>query len=264
MPETEYVIRIEKAKVYLDDRLILKNLNWKVRRGEHWFILGANGAGKTTLVKTLMGFVWPLHGATVEVLGNTYGQVDLSEVRKGIAWVSPFIQQWTSTRWTGLEIVISGLDGTLGLFRKPKETEIKHALSVMKKLDCAHLAERKIGWMSSGEQVKLLIGRALICNPELMILDEACVHLDLKSREYLLDTINEMALRKDSPTMIFITQRLEELLPSFEHGLILREGRIIASGSRVEILTEENLYKTFDIKILLKRSYGGIIWPALE
>ncbi len=264
MAESEYVIRIEKAKVYLDDRLILKIFNWKVRRGEHWFILGANGAGKTTLVKTLMGFVWPLHGAAVEVLGNTYGQVDLSEVRKKIAWVSPFIQQWTSTRWTGLEMVISGLDGTLGLFRKPEENEIRHALSVMKKLDCAHLAERKIGWMSSGEQVKLLIGRALICKPQLMILDEACVHLDLKSREYLLDTINEMALRKDSPTMIFITQRLEELLPSFEHGLILREGRIIASGSRAEILTENNLYKTFDIKVHLRRSAGGRIWPALE
>lgn len=264
MSEAEYVIRIEKAKVYLDDRLILKNLNWKVRRGEHWFILGANGAGKTTLVKTLMGFVWPLHGATVQVLGNTYGQVDLSEVRKKIAWVSPFIQQWTSNQWTGLEIVISGLDGTLGLFRKPEETEIKHALDVMKKLDCAHLAERKIGWMSSGEQVKLLIGRALICNPQLMILDEACVHLDLKSREYLLDTVNEMALRKDSPTMIFITQRLEELLPSFEHGLILREGRILASGSRSEILTEKNLYKTFDIKVHLRKSASGRIWPALE
>ena len=264
MAKAKYVINIEKAKVYLDDRLILKNLSWKVRRGEHWFILGANGAGKTTLVKMLMGFVWPVHGATVEVLGNTYGQVNLADVRKEIAWVSPFIQQWTSNQWTGLEMVISGLDATLGLFRAPEPAEIERAMAVMNKLDCAHLAERRIGWMSSGEQVKMLICRALICNPQLVILDEACVHLDLKGREYLLDTIDEMARRKDSPTMVFITQRLEEILPSFEQGLILREGRIVAAGQRAEIITEKNLFKTFDIKVHLRVSAKGRIWPALE
>ncbi|MFA7231277.1 MAG: ATP-binding cassette domain-containing protein [Victivallaceae bacterium] len=264
MNKIEPVIEICNANVHLGGTLILKDFNWRVEKGAHWFILGANGAGKTTLVKTLMGYAWPVFGAKVKVLGNTYGQANLSEVRKKIAWVSPFMQQWTSSDWTALQMVISGLDATLGLFRKPTPDEISKALQVMKKLNCAKLAEHSMDAMSSGEQVKILICRALMHDPELMILDEACVHLDLCSREFLLKTIEELARREDSPTIIFITQRIEDITPVFERGMILREGRIVATGSRTEILTEDNLLKTFGMKVRIMTGASGRLWPILE
>jgi iron complex transport system ATP-binding protein len=257
------IIDIKDANVYLSRNLVLKNINWQVKEGEHCFILGANGAGKTTLVKTLMGYTWPVFGAQVNVLGYRYGTVNLSEVRKQIAWVSPFMQRWTSSEWTALQMVISGIDGTLGLFRDPTEQEIEKAMAVMKKLDCDKLAEHNLDAMSSGEQVKILICRALMHEPRLMILDEACVHLDLKSREFLLDTIDKLAKKEDSPTILFITQRIEDILPSFEMGMILNNGCIQVEGKREDILTEENLFQAYGMHIELHKNSAGRMWPVI-
>ena len=260
----ENIIKIKNAKVFLGGKVALKDFNWEAKHGEHWFILGANGAGKTTLVKVLMGYAWPVFGAEVNVLGKRYGTVNLSELRKNIAWVSPFMQRWSSDENNAMEMVISGLDGTLGLFREYTEDEKIRALEIMSSLGCDHLAEHKMDAMSSGEQVKILISRALMHDPELMILDEACVHLDLKSREALLDTIDEFARRENAPTIIFITQRIDDILPIFNRGMILKEGDIIAKGERKEILTEENLLTAYDMPVKLKTSASGRMWPVIE
>jgi iron complex transport system ATP-binding protein len=255
------IINIENANVFLDGCHILKEFNWNVRQGENWFILGANGAGKTTLVKMLMGYVWPKFGANVEVLKNKYGKCNLVELRKQIAWVSPFMQKWTHDDSKALEVVLSGFDGTFGLFREPEAEEIEQALEIMHKLDCDRLAEHKYSAMSSGEQVKMLICRALVTSPELMILDEACVHLDFKSREYLLSAVDELAQKHDSPTILFITQRIEDITTVFRKGLIIARGEIIASGQRDDILTEENLENTFGMPIKLHQTANGRFWP---
>lgn len=258
------IIDIKNAKVFLGGKVVLKDFNWQVKKGQHWFILGANGAGKTTLVKVLMGYAWPVFGAEVNVLGHRYGNVNLSELRKNIAWVSPFMQRWTSDGWTALQMVISGVDGTLGLFREYTDEEKERALKIMDGLDCAKLAEQKIDAMSSGEQVKILICRALMHEPELMILDEACVHLDLKTREQLLETIDEFASRENAPTIIFITQRIDDILPVFNEGMILKEGNILAKGERDNILTEDNLFEAYDMPVKLKTNSAGRIWPVIE
>ena len=260
----ESILNIRNAQVFLDQTKILSDINWEIRKGENWFILGSNGAGKTTLVKLIMGLVWPVYGAEVSVLGNTYGRCNLSEIRKKIAWVSPFLQSWTGSRWTALEVVISGIDGTVGLFRKPHREEIEKASSVMTSLECKALSEHSFEQVSSGEQVKILIARALMTSPELIILDEACVHLDLKSREFLLDTIENFASEKNSPAIIFITQRIEDISPVFGHGLILKNGRIILSGKRETILMEENLFSAFDMRIKLHRTADGRYWSVLH
>ncbi|MEG2075115.1 MAG: ATP-binding cassette domain-containing protein, partial [Victivallaceae bacterium] len=136
-------INIENASLSLGGNLILKNFNWQLERGRHHFILGANGAGKTTLVKMIMGLAWPYYGAKVEVLGERYGHVDLTTMRKRIAWVSPFLQQLTSEReLSGAEVVISGVEGTLGLFRKEEPGEREKALEMLKMLKGEHLMER--------------------------------------------------------------------------------------------------------------------------
>ncbi|MDD2479922.1 MAG: ATP-binding cassette domain-containing protein [Victivallaceae bacterium] len=263
--ETPFAIDLEKVSVRLDRNHILNDISWRVPYGEHNFILGANGAGKTTLVKTIMGFVWPIFGAKVCVLGNTYGNSNLIELRRRIAWVSPFMQQYTSSgEWTALQIVLSGIEGTLGLFRKVSEEETAQAIELMRMLKCEHTAQRRVSLLSSGEQIKTLICRAMMTKPELMIMDEPCVHLDMKGREYLLETIDNFAKSKNAPTIIFITQRIEDILPVFKHGIILRQGKIIARGHRNELLTEAMLGETFDMPIKLQKSQSGRYWPVIE
>ncbi len=258
-------IHVENARVYLGGQEILHNISWQVKRGERCFILGANGAGKTTLVKTLMGYAWPVYGAKVEVLGHTFGQVNLVELRKSIAWVSPFMHQWLADRdWTGLEMTLSGLDGTIGVFRDMTEEETERARAMLKSLRAEHLADRTVVTMSSGEQVKVLIARALMTAPELMILDEPSVYLDIAGREFLLNTIAELASTRPELTIVFITQRIEDILPVFDRGMILKSGNICASGSRDSVLTEENLKMAFDLNIRLIKTDAGRFWTVIE
>ena len=238
MEHASPAVNVENARVYLGGHEILHNISWQVQRGERCFILGANGAGKTTLVKVLMGFAWPLFGARVQVLGKTFGHVNLLELRKSIAWVSPFMHKWLEDgSWNGRDMVLSGPDGTIGLLREPTPEEEEKAAGIMKSLKAEHLMDRPVVAMSSGEQVKVLIARALMTNPELMILDEPSVYLDLAGREFLLKTIEELAETRPDLTIVFITQRIEDILPVFNRGMILKSGEIVAHGSRDEVLT---------------------------
>ena len=261
----ENIINVEKATVYLSGREILHSINWQVQKGERCFILGANGAGKTTLVRMLLGYAWPLFGATVEVLGRRFGTVNLQELRKRIAWVSPLMHQWLGDReWTGREMVLSGPDATIGLYRDPTPAEEEQAASLMRKLHAEHLMERTVATMSSGEQVKVLIARALMTNPELMILDEPSVYLDIAGREFLLSTIAELATTHPELTIIFITQRIEDILPEFNRGMILRQGNILSYGLRDEVLTEQNLRSAFELDIRLIKARNGRLWTVIE
>ncbi|OGV59488.1 MAG: hypothetical protein A2X45_24175 [Lentisphaerae bacterium GWF2_50_93] len=248
----------------LGNREILRDINWEVRRGENWFILGANGAGKTSLTRMLLGLVWPKFGAEISVLGNRFGNCDIFEVRKKIAWVSPFLQNWTSSRWTAIDIVQSGIDGTIGLYRKTTEKEKKKALEMMESMDSAKLAEKPFEVLSSGEQVKVLIARSMMAMPSIMILDEACVHLDMKSREFLLEFVDSFVRKPNSPSVLFITQRIEEILPVFSMGLVLKDGEILAAGPRKEILSDKVLLEAFDIPFKLHHSSSGRIWITLN
>lgn len=260
-----HAIRVAGARVFLSGREILHGTDWEVKRGERYFILGANGAGKTTLVRMLMGYAWPLFGAKVEVLGHRFGTVNLQELRKRIAWVSPLMHQWLGDRdWTGREMVLSGPDATIGLFRSPTQEEEDKAAGLMESLRATQLMERPVRTMSSGEQVKVLIARALMTNPELMILDEPSVYLDIAGREFLLNTIAELAASRPELTMVFITQRIEDILPVFSHGMILRQGEILASGLREEVLTEPNLRRAFDLDIRLIKARNGRLWTVIE
>lgn len=258
-------VNVEGANVYLDGRQILHDINWQVARGERCFILGANGAGKTTLVRMLMGYAWPLFGAKVDVLGKRFGTVNLQELRRRIAWVSPLMHRWLGERqWTGREMVLSGPDATIGLFRDPTPEEERKAAALMKSLRAEHLTERPVHTMSSGEQVKVLIARALMTEPELMILDEPSVYLDIAGREFLLKTIAELVATHPQLTIIFITQRIEDILPEFSRGMILRQGRILSYGAREDVLTEENLRHAFDLDIRLIQARNGRLWTVIE
>ena len=266
--QEEYAIEIRNATVRLEGYEALHDFSWKIKRGERGFVLGPNGAGKTTLVKLMLGLVWPLYGASVSVLGSRYGSCDIYEIRKKVAWASPFLNTWaadsTYRRWTALEVVLSGLDSTVGFFRDAEPEELDRARAALEMIEGGAIADRYFDRLSSGEQVKALIARALIARPELVILDETCVFLDLTSREILLKAIDDLANSPDAPTMVFITQRIEEITKNFDMGMILKDGQIYKQGHRGEILTEENLSATFGMPLKLEESSNGRIWPVLR
>ncbi|MDD3594077.1 MAG: ATP-binding cassette domain-containing protein [Candidatus Gastranaerophilales bacterium] len=262
--QTNLAVKIENATVALNGNEILHDINLEIKRGEKYFILGANGAGKTTLVKTMLGYVWPFYGATVEVLGQRFGVVNLNRLRKSIAWVSPFIQEYLSRQLTGLAMVLSGPDGYVGFYRQPTEEELAKARDILGRLNASHLKNKSMLEMSSGEQMKILMARALLTKPELVILDEPNVFLDIKEREFLLEAVNELAQSCPDLTMIFISQRIEDILPVFTKGMILNSGRIEVCDEREKVLTEENLTKIFGLDIKLIKSDSGRLWAITD
>lgn len=258
-------IEIENASVIYGSKTALNNISWSVEKGERYFILGANGAGKTTLVKMLLGYVWPRFGANVSILGKKFGTVNLMELRKKIAWVSPFVYQYmNNAELTACDVVLSGKDATLGFFRKISEEEEAKALEMLNFLGAGSLLHQSVTTLSSGEQVKVLIARALMTEPELMILDEPSVYMDVAGREFLLKTIENLANDRPDLTIIFITQRIEDILPIFTHGMILKQGNIIVNGLREDVLTEENLNAAYNMKLKLVKTHSGRYWTVIE
>ncbi len=166
MVDYKYAINIENSTVCLSQKEILHNINWKVKKGERYFILGANGAGKTTLVKMILGYIWPLQGGKIEILGQKLGKVDLNELRKKIAWVSPFIQKHLKHNDIGVDTVLSGYEGSLGFGRQATKEELNRVEKLLISLDAIHLANKSICEMSSGEQMKILLLLLVVQSPK--------------------------------------------------------------------------------------------------
>jgi len=257
-------IKIENASVFLKGKEILHNINWQVKCGAKYFILGANGSGKTTLVSTILGYLWPKYGANVEVLGHKFGKTDINEVRKSIAWVSPFMQKKIEGATTGVDMILSGKIGALSFSRAASEEELNTVETLLRSMNGLHLANKYISDMSSGEQMKILIARALISEPELMIFDEPSVYLDLAEREFFLKIVDKLASERKDLTIIFISQRIEDILPSFEEGMILKSGKIEAEGTREEVLTAETLKRAFGVEVDLIKTPNGRLWSVVN
>lgn len=256
-------ISIKNADVFINNHKLLSDINWDVKSKEHWFILGPNGAGKTMLTNLIMGYLWPRSGGEVSILGEKFGNCNLCELRKKIAWISPSLNTWINKKNLSVEkVILSGIDSSIGFFREPSDPEKERVTQLLQNLNLQELRTRKFGNLSSGEKVKVLMARALINSPEIMILDEACVHLDLKNRENFLGTVKEIAQKPDSPTIIFITQRIEDVLPIFNKGLLLKKGKILAKGKRKDILQNETISNLFDVNLKLFKSEERY-WPFI-
>ena len=253
------VLDIRGLVVHRDGTLILDRLDWRVQRGEHWVILGANGSGKTSLLSALTGYLTPSAGE-VELLGETYGNSDWRELRKRVGLVSSAIRQKVPD-WdpSGL-VVIGGKYAMLDYWGRVTRADRAEAAKVMRAAECAHLAERDWGVLSQGERQRVLIARALMARPAVLILDEPCAGLDPVAREHFLAFLQRLASRKvdgkDSPTLLFVTHHVEEIVPAITHALLLREGRVTATGPAQKILTSKNLSQTFASPLRLRRSGG--------
>jgi iron complex transport system ATP-binding protein len=250
------VVRVEGVGVRrtANDQVILDGIDWSAREGEHWALLGANGAGKTTLLKLLGAVMHPTTG-TVEVLGKRLGRFDVRELRAHIGHVAT--TQRVPSDATAHTVVLTGATGTVQpLWRAYDDATKKLAHELLTELGCEELADRPFRVCSGGQRARVLIARALMPEPSLLLLDEPFNALDLPSREDLVDALRRLAAQRPSLATVTVTHHLEELPPSTSHALLLREGRVTARGPVAEVLTAERMTHCFGRPIQVTHQSG--------
>ncbi|MDO4281734.1 MAG: ATP-binding cassette domain-containing protein, partial [Peptococcaceae bacterium] len=265
----EEIIRLDKVSYIRDGRYILKDLSWTVNRGEHWVLLGPNGSGKTTTLNMVNGYIFPSEGK-VKVLDCEFGHSSIIDLRKKIGWVSSALSQfipandypqdnvqriivgrkkigWVSSALSQfipandypLHIVLSGKFASLGLWEKVDDEDVSRAREILALLKIEHLADRQYRMLSQGEKQKVLIGRALMNHPDIIIFDEAFNGLDIFARRDIEETINELADRQI--TFILVTHNTDEILPIFGKALLIKEGQVHSVGDIDDMIAYENL-----------------------
>lgn len=239
-----------------DDTVVLDGVDWRVRRGEHWVVLGANGCGKTSLLKALLGYLTPSAGEMC-VLGREYGAYDWRELRSRLGLVSSALHAAVPEQESALCTVVSGRGARLDLWADPTPEEARGARRQLQRAGAAHLAERRWGVLSQGERQRVLIARALMAKPQLLILDEPCAGMDPVAREAFLARMEALARETRGPGLVLVTHHVEEITPAFSHVLLLREGRVSAAGPREETLTAAGLSEVFGKPIRLRRRALG-------
>ena len=242
---TQAVVELENICFFRKEREILSDVSWTIEAGQHWALLGANGSGKTSMLKILTGYEWPTFG-TVHVLGKRFGACDIPRLRKLIGWVSSAMTQRLPAQDEALEVVASGLDASIGLYRRITEEERAKSVAVLKQLRVETIAEQSYGTLSQGEMQKVLIARALVCKPRLLILDEPCIGLDPAARQYFLNDLAALAKQENAPTMILVTHHVEEIDPWIQKVLLLKDGKVLAAGSPDDIITNRQMSELFD------------------
>lgn len=244
----DLVININNISWKSGNRYILKKINWSVKCGEHWAILGLNGSGKTSLLNLINGYIWPSKG-TISVFGKKFGAYDIRELRKSIGMVSSYLQEKFYTTETAEEIVLSGKFATIGLYNHISSEDKKNVKSILKSLDCTNIIKKPYFILSQGEKQKVLIARALINFPRILIFDEPLSGLDIFGREHLLSYIEHIGKKKNAPTIIYVTHRIEEIIPVFSHVLLLKKGEIYLQGTKKYILTNKKLSDFFETPV---------------
>lgn len=255
--DREVVLSIQNIIWRRGGKEILKNISWDVHAGEHWALLGLNGSGKTSILKMITGYQWPNNGR-VTVFGNIFGQTNIPELRKSIGWVSSSLDEQfhTHPNDTALEVVLSGKFASIGLYEEIIAEDVFRARKLLDQFRIPHLEDQLFTFLSQGEKRKVMIARALMASPRLLILDEPCSGLDIYSKEELLSTIDEMIRVPGGPTLLYVTHHIDEIVPSISHALLLKSGEVIAKGCKSSTLTESLLESTFKVPILLDWENG--------
>jgi iron complex transport system ATP-binding protein len=223
-----------------DDFYILKNINWSINKGEHWSIIGLNGSGKTSILRIISGYTFPSKGE-VTVLGKKFGAYDLRELRKLIGWVSSSLQEALYTNETAEDIIISGKYASIGLYEKPNKEDIERADFLLEQFGSISLRERIYSTLSQGERQKIILARALMNFPKLLILDEPCTGLDIFAKENFLSLVENFGNTNHSPSLLYVSHHIDEILPLFKNTLLLKTGTIHSSGETKKVLEKENL-----------------------
>ena len=249
------VLAVNNLRVERGGTVILDGVSWRVERGQHWVILGANGSGKTSLLSALTGYLTPTAGE-ISLLGKIYGRSDWRELRKQIGLVSSAVRQMMADEEPALETVASGRYAMIDFWGKLSRADKNRAQQILRQIECAPLAERPWRVLSQGERQRVLIGRALMANPRVLILDEPCAGLDPAAREYFLQFLQRLGRSQTAPTLVLVTHHVEEIMPVFSHVLILKRGRTLAAGKKARLLKTELLSRAFNARSKLQTRTG--------
>ena len=234
------ILSMQDVSLIRRGKTLLSNINWEVKAGQTWAILGLNGAGKSTLLRILLAETWPSQG-TVSVLGTTFGLGDIPALRKRIGIVSSFISERFDPHMQAEHLVLTGRYKSSILYTAYEESDLEEAREMLRRLGATQLIGRKYLSLSQGEKQMLLIARSLMDQPDLLILDEATSGLDLFAREKILHFIEEIKSLPTAPTILYVTHHAEEITRSMDHLLLLREGQIVQAGPKEEVLTTQVL-----------------------
>ena len=233
---------------------ILDSVSLTVAEGEHWAVLGPNGAGKSTLVRLLAARMHPTSGS-VDLLGERLGRVDIFELRPMIGLASQELAETIPVEETALNVVVTAGYGVVGRWRETyEELDTERAQTLLDAFGVGELAERMFGTLSTGERKRVLSARALMTDPELLLLDEPAAGLDLGGRESLVRTLGRLAKDPATPVTVLVTHHVEEIPPGYTHAVLLREGGVVAAGPIDETLTSQNLTRTFGLPLVVEKS----------
>jgi iron complex transport system ATP-binding protein len=251
-------IRLEGVSVVRDDSAILDRISWQVAPGERWALLGPNGSGKTTLLAVVGARLWPTSG-TVVLLGERLGQVDMRELRRRIAVVSASVARQLRPGISALDVVLTGRTAALETWwHEYTDEDRRSAASLLEQAGFGGraFAERPFGLLSEGERQQVLLARALMSSPELLLLDEPAAGLDLGAREGLLARLTALAEDPSVPPLVFVTHHVEEIPPGITHAALLRDGAMVASGPVGQVLTGPNVTAAFGVDVTVERTDG--------
>jgi iron complex transport system ATP-binding protein len=258
MPPPIVDVTVERHYRLELDRPILEGIEWQIWRGEHWALVGANGSGKSTLLAIVAGDLWPSVGV-VRVLGEEYGRVDKRELRKRIGVVSSALFGSLPESDTGVEVAASGIRAMIGRLGPPEAADLERGRRALELVSATSTAPKPYGVLSQGEKQRVMIARALVNDPDLLIFDEPCNGLDPVARERFLYDLGAIAKSAGGPTQIHVTHHLEEVPAFVTHAMVLAEGRVLRSGPVDEVFTPECLSAAFGATchVAVDRSTGG-------
>ncbi|NMO91239.1 ABC transporter ATP-binding protein [Actinomycetospora sp. TBRC 11914] len=249
------MVRMRDVSVRRGGNTLLADITWSVELDERWVVIGPNGAGKTTLLRLAAAEMHATTG-TVDLLGERMGRVNVFDLRERIGLASSSLAGRVPSDEPVRDVVRSAGYGVLGSWRESYEAiDEERAEAMLEVLGALQLADREYGTLSSGERQRTLLARALMTDPELLLLDEPAAGLDLGGREDLVAGLTALAADPDGPTMVMVTHHVEEIPPGFTHAMLLREGRIVAQGLLDDVMTSENLSVAFDqpLELLSRR-----------
>lgn len=258
------VLDLTDVSVRRGSTQILDGISWSVSEGDRWVVLGPNGAGKTTLMQIASARMHPTAGA-VDILGERLGRVDVFELRPRIGLASAALADRIPGGEEVLDVVLTASYGVTGRWREEYDPmDVARARDLLAAFGAGHLTDRRYGTLSEGERKRVQIARALMTDPELLILDEPAAGLDLGGREELVAALSELAAYPQAPVLVLITHHVEEVPPGFTDGLLLREGKVVASGSLDRVMTPQHLSTTFGLDLLVSRHDGRFSARALH
>ncbi|MDR1806361.1 MAG: ABC transporter ATP-binding protein [Propionibacteriaceae bacterium] len=250
------VIEVKDVSVRRGGSLILDHVSWTVDERDRWVIIGPNGAGKTTLCRLVSAALFPTEGE-VALLDEVMGHVDVFELRPRIGVCSAAVADQIPDDEIVRDVVISAAYAVYGRWREAyRAGDERRATALMADLGVGPLARRRFGTLSEGEKKRVQIARALMTDPEVLILDEPTAGLDLAGRELLLDTLSMIVLEPRAPASIMVTHHVEEIPVGITHALLMKQGHVVAGGPLEQVMTSAWLSKTFDLPLEVGQRHG--------